>query len=135
MRPRLAVLPLAAALAFGAGCSRDAPLEPLSDQSTLAPTASISASQSALPGDGAVPFAGDLEDIPVRVLPGFSDRDAADSLAGYLTELLAHLSAGNKTAAARVLGQARELLKPGVADPADIGYLQLVFDNIEAAIQ
>jgi hypothetical protein len=135
MRPRLTILPIAAALALGAGCSRDAPLEPLTEQSALAPTASMSASQNAIPGDGAAPFSGDLEDIPVRVLPWFSDSDAADALAEHLKELSVHLSAGNNVEAARVLGLAREVLQPGTADPADIGYLHLVFDNIEAAIQ
>jgi hypothetical protein len=95
----------------------------------------MSPSFNVIPGDSAAPFAGDLEDIPVRVLPWFTDQAAADALATHLTELSAHLSAHDHAEAARVLGVARELLHPGVADPADIGYLLLVFDNIEAAIQ
>jgi hypothetical protein len=130
---KLAVLPLVGLLAVAA-CVQDAPTAPLADESaaSAAPTG-ISASVSGV-STQVLNFDADLDGITGRVLPGFEDAEAAEALRGYIEELKAQLAADDRSEVARVVQLARAELTPGRASIGDLGYIELVLDNIDRAI-
>lgn len=79
-------------------------------------------------------FRADLENIRDAVLPGFVVASAADSLRGRLATLTAQLSLGDRAGAAETLVRARGGLTPSVSNSTDLGYIEMVFGNIDAAL-
>ncbi len=119
------------ALAGLAACADNttAPLE--SEVGVVAPQVAMSMSVSS---EGSLDFSADLENIRDAVLPGFEVSSAADSLRVRLASLGEQLAAGNRAGAAESLVKARSELAPGVSNSTDVGYIEMVFANIDVAL-
>ncbi len=129
MRRRI-VIP-AAALVMAA-CS-DVPMAP--DAANVPAMVGATLSLSAGSENAALDFTVDLELITTRVVPNFTDREAAEQLQLHITELTTALNAGDKAEAARILDLARASVTTRDAAWGDVGYIELVFNNIAQALQ
>lgn len=132
---RFTVLPLVVLLA--AACS-NSPTAPTADNQADTAAAGISAnaitaSLSTSTDAGAYGSDGDLEVISSRILPDFTDQDAATKLGGYIGQIQEQLAAGDKAEVARLVGLALAELAPGVSNGGDVGYVEIVLNNIARA--
>ena len=119
------------ALAGLAACAEDttAPLE--KEAGALSPQVAVNLSVA---GSGSLDFSADLETIRDAVLPGCDVPGAADSLRVRLASLSAQLAAGDRAGAAETLAKARNGLAPDVSNSTDLGYIEMVFMNIDVAL-
>jgi len=123
---------IAAAALLLAACS-DNPVAPEpSAAKSLQMRPSAALNSAAVDAD--LDFETDLGDLKQRVLPALNDQEAASRLLSSLEALSSHLAAADRPSAADDIALAREQLKPGVGDGADIGNIALVLDMIEKAL-
>lgn len=83
---------------------------------------------------GSLDFSTDLENLRIAVLPTFADTAAASAIRAQLITLQDQLAAGDRTAAAATLAQVRDAIKPDATDVTTLGYVGMVFDNIDTAL-
>lgn len=135
---KLTATSLAAVLALSA-CTRDAPTAP--DLPEDSPDNVEAAARFNTLGGGMLLSSPALDDIRVRLLPGFTDPSAADAFGGHLAELDAALVAGDADAARTALASARSVIDPNgdgtaitVIDRADAGVILLVLEQTERGL-
>lgn len=126
-----ATVPLIGLLATVA-CSDHGPTAP-APELTDASAVSLQASMSMLEGQS-LDFTADLDNIVEAILPGFSDVQARDALKSHIDALKVHLAAGDRAAAAEVLSLARAVIVTDVSNRTDLGYIEMVFGIIDAAL-
>ncbi len=119
------------ALAGLAACAADTTAPLVQDASAVAPQVAMNLSVAA---GGSLDFSADLENIRDAVLPGFDVSTTADSLRVQLASLSDQLSAGDRTGAAETLAKARSGMRPDVSNATDLGYIEMVFANIDVAL-
>ena len=131
MDNRRAVIPLSMLLVVSA-CTEADLTAPASSpvQATAVP---LDVSMSVVAGQD-LDFAADLDNIAEVILPGLFDAAAAEALGAQLDALKAHLAAGDRAAAAQVLDEARSVATPDIGNRTDLGYVEMVLYNIEAAL-
>lgn len=130
---RLALLPVAAALALSAGCTHDAPTTP-----ALAEIAPPAAAPLVISSAALVDFDAAVDDAAARLLPTLAEVGAAEQLGAHLQALNAHLAAGDRRGAERALGLARSFLSrqgSTLGDAADLGSIQLVLDGARTLLR
>lgn len=120
------------ALAGLAACADDTTAPQSKDGDKVSPQVAVNLNVAA--GGGSLDFSADLENIRDAVLPGFDVPSAADSLRVQLVSLNEQLAAGDRTAAAATLAKARSGMTPDVSNATDLGYIEMVFANIDAAL-
>ncbi|MFL5538413.1 MAG: hypothetical protein ACJ8J0_05445 [Longimicrobiaceae bacterium] len=121
----------AAALLLACGCSDAATTPAAADPAGIAAAPALTASMVATGLD----FSQQVADIETRMLPSFTDHDAAEQLRGYLQDLAASAAAGDRAAAAASLELARGVLKPGVTSAVDATAIEMTLDVIGRDIQ
>ncbi|MES3035384.1 MAG: hypothetical protein V4813_15400 [Gemmatimonadota bacterium] len=119
------------ALAGLAACADDTTAPQSKEASAVSPQVAVNLNVAA---GGSLDFSADLETIRDAVLPGFDVPSAADSLRVRLVSLTDALAAGDRTAAAATLAKARSGLTSDVSNATDLGYIEMVFANIDAAL-
>ncbi len=131
MSRSLAVIPLMMVLA-SAACAIDSPTAPYAEEASLAAPTGFSASQSASAGQS-LDFSSDLRHA-TEAASGFADAAVADRFREHLGNLSTSLNAGDKAEASRILGLARQELSPAAITHGDLGYIEMVFRNIDEAV-
>ena len=126
----MAMLRLAGMLGLAA-CASDYGTGPEQDKAADAVRANISLSVAE---SGSLDFSVDLDNIVETIVPGFSDAAAADAFSAHVVALRTELLNGDRTAAGAMLALARNDLAPGVSNETDVGYVEMVFSNIDAAL-
>ena len=129
---RTVVLPIAAVLL--AACA-ESPVQPGGAANTISPESASLNLAAADSASAAATGNGDFRRIIADVLPGFADADAARQLEGHLLAIDAAVTAGDDAEALRLLGLARALLTPEVVNDGDRGYVEMVFRDLDAALQ
>lgn len=118
-------------LAGLAACAEDTTAPLVKEAGEVSPQVAVNLN---VVGSGSLDFSADLETIRDAVLPGFDNAVAADSLKVRLASLGAQLAAGDRSGAAETLLKARTGMKADASNAADLGYIEMVFANIDVAI-
>lgn len=107
-------------------------------ESTTSPLAeapvTTSVSLNVAGAEQALDFSADLDKIVEAVIPGFTNAGAGDVLKAQVTALKAQLAENDLVAAAATVADARRELPADAGIHGDIGYVQMVLSNVEAAL-
>ncbi len=124
------VLSIAALLVTACG---DAPTQPEKSITAISPSAARFSVATA--SGTVVDLTGDFRRITADVLPGFNDQNAAKQLSIHLSDISSAIAAGDKAEASRVLGLARTTVTSETVNEGDRGYIEMVFRELDAALQ
>lgn len=129
---KMAMLRIAGVLGLAA-CTADSATAPAHTKAGDAAHASVSLN---VVDGGSLDFSADLDNITDVVLPGFTDAAVAEAFGARIVTLKTLLANGDRTGAAAELVLARKDLKdaPDASNPTDLGYIEMVFSNIDTAL-